>query len=172
MMHVFHFCRQRTASAVIPGAALLGVWLAGSSLGLWAARFCGDNYGSLILQAAGTGLSFPNACLAAILPLLLSAFAVFFFHRFGAYAACFLRGISIGFYLGILTAVGGLWLAVLLLFSGLIYSPVLLWYLWRRLESGLGGACADCLWCGLAGILLAAADTWLVAPFLATALSF
>ena len=101
-----------------------------------------------------------------------TAFAVFFFHRPGVFGACLLRGISLGFFLGVFSAVGGLWLAVLLLFSGLVYSPVLLWYLWRRLELGLGGACMDCLWCGLAGILLAAADTWLVAPFLATALSF
>ena len=171
MVHLY-FHRQRTVSARIPGAALLGVWLVGSSLGLWAARFYGDDYGPLVLQAGETALSFPSACVVTLLPLLLSAFAVFFFHHPGVYGACLLRGISLGFFLGILTDVGGLWLAVLLLFSGLAYSPVLLWYLWRRLELGLGGACADCLWCGLAGILLAAADTWLVAPFLATALSF
>ena len=156
--------RQRT-SARIPGAALLGVWLAGSSLGLWAARFYGDAYGPLVLQAGETALSFVSACVVTLLPLLLSAFAVFFFHRPGVFGACLLRGISLGFFLGV-------FFAVLLLFSGLAYSPVLLWYLWRRLESGLGGAGMDCLWCGLAGILLAAADTWLVAPFLATALSF
>jgi hypothetical protein len=46
--------RQRTSSARIPGAALLGVWLAGSSLGLWAARFYGDAYGPLVLQAGET----------------------------------------------------------------------------------------------------------------------
>ena len=166
------FYRQRTFSARIPGAALLGVWLAGSSLGLWAARFYGDAYGPLVLQAGETSLSFVSACVVTLLPLLLSAFAVFFFHRPGVYGACLLRSISLSFFLGILTAVGGLWLAVLLLFSGLLFSPVLLWYLWRRLELGLGGACVDCLWCGLAGLLLAAADTWLVAPFLATALSF
>ena len=171
MVHQY-FHRQRTSSARIPGAALLGVWLAGSSLGLWAARFYGDDYGQLVLRAGETSLSFLSACVVTLLPLLLSAFAVFFFRRPGVYGACLLRGISLGFFLGVLTAVGGLWLAVLLLFSGLAYSPVLLWYLWRRLESGLGGAGADCLWCGLAGILLAAADTWLVAPFLATALSF
>ena len=164
--------RQRTSSARIPGAALLGVWLAGSSLGLWAARFYGDAYGPLVLQAGETALSFVSACVVTLLPLLLSAFAVFFFHRPGVFGACLLRGISLGFFLGVFSAVGGLWLAVLLLFSGLIYSPVLLWYLWRRLEMGLGGACADCLWYSLAGFLLAAADTWLVAPFLATALSF
>jgi hypothetical protein len=166
------FHRQRTSSARIPGAALLGVWLAGSSLGLWAARFYGDAYGPLVLQAGETSLSFVSACVVTLLPLLLSAFAVFFFHRPGVFGACLLRGISLGFFLGVFSAVGGLWLAVLLLFSGLAYSPVLLWYLWRRLELGLGGAGMDCLWCGLAGILLAAADTWLVAPFLATALSF
>ena len=166
------FHRQRTSSARIPGAALLGVWLAGSSLGLWAARFYGDDYGPLVLRAGETSLSFISACVVTLLPLLLSAFAVFFFHRFGAYAACLLRGISLGIFLGVLWTVGGIWLAVLLLFSGLACSPMVLWYLWRRLELGLGDAAADCLRCCLYGVAVAAVDTWLVAPFLAAALSF
>lgn len=170
-MHPSFSHRQRTIPAMIPGAALLGVWLAGSSLGLLAARSCGDDYGSLALRAGETALSFPDACVVTLLPLLLSAFAVFFFHRFGAYAFCLLRGIAIGFCLGVLTAAGGVWLAVLLLFSGLAYSPVVLWYLWRRLEMGLRSAAADGLLCGLAGIVLAAADTLLAAPLLAAALS-
>ena len=103
--------RQRT-SARVPGAALLGVWLAGSSLGLWAARFYGDAYGPLVLQAGETELSFVSACVVTLLPLLLSAFAVFFFHRPGVYGACLLRSISLGFFLGVFSAVGGLWLAV------------------------------------------------------------
>ena len=115
MVHLY-FHRQRTVSVRIPGAALLGVWLAGSSLGLWAARFYGDDYGSLVLQAGETALSFPSACVVTLLPLLLSAFAVFFFHRPGVYGACLLRGISLGFFLGILTVVGGGIAAIIWLF--------------------------------------------------------
>ena len=77
-----------------------------------------------------------------------------------------------GFFLGVLMAAGGAWLAVLLLFSGLFFCPVLLWYLWRRLIGDLRNARRDFGTCLLAGLCLAAVDTWVVAPFLAAALTF
>lgn len=164
--------RFRTLTGVIPGVTLLGVWLAGLSLGLLADRFYGDCYESLVFSAGREPVRFVDACLVTILPLLLSAFAVFFFHRFGACLACFLRGLTLGFFLGVLTAAGGAWLAVLLLFSGLCFCPVLLWYLWRRLSLGLRDARRDFMLCFLAGLCLAAVDTWVAAPFLAAALTF
>ena len=85
---------------MIPGVTLLGVWLAGLSLGLLADRFYGESYESLLLFAGRRMPSILDACLVTILPLLLSAFAVFFFHRFGVCLACFLRGLTIGFFLG------------------------------------------------------------------------
>lgn len=164
--------RFRSTTDLIPGATLLGVWLAGLSLGLLADRFYGDCYELLIFPAGRSAPLFSDACLATILPLLLSAFAVFFFHRFGACLACFLRGLTMGFFLGVLMAAGGAWLAVLLLFSGLCFCPVLLWYLWRRLIGDLRNARRDFGICLLAGLCLAAVDTWVVAPFLAAALTF
>lgn len=153
------------------GLTLSLVWFAGVSLGLLAARSCGESIDALCLSAGALEVPFGNACLVTVLPLLLSAFAVFFFRRFGAYLACALRGLSIGFMMGVLTAAGGMWLCVLLLFSALGFSPVLLWYLWRRLDRGMPGFYPDGLRCLLAGVVLAAVDTWVVAPFLVTALS-
>ena len=164
--------RFRTSTELIPGIALMGAWLAGLSLGLLDDRFYGDCYASLAFQAGMTELIFSDACMATILPLLLSAFAVFFFHRFGACLACFLRGLTLGFLLAVLVGAGGAWLAVLLLFSGLGCCPVLLWYLWRRCLLGLCDARRDFLRSFLAGLCLAAVDTWVVAPFLAAALTF
>ena len=164
--------RFRTSTELIPGIALMGAWLAGLSLGLLADRFYGDCYERMVFSAGRSALVFADACLVTILPLLLSAFAVFFFHRFGACLACFLRGFTMGFFLGVLTAAGGAWLAVLLLFSGLSFCPVLLWYLWRRFSVGLRDARRDFCYCFLAGLCLAAVDTWVVAPFLAAALTF
>ena len=164
--------RFRSTTDLIPGATLLGVWLAGLSLGLLADRFYGDCYESLVFPAGRGVLCFSDACLVTILPLLLSAFAVTFFHRFGACLACFLRGLTMGFFLGVLTGAGGAWLAVLLLFSGLCFCPVLLWYLWRRLIGDLRNARRDFGICLLVGLCLAAVDTWVVAPFLAAALTF
>ena len=163
---------ERSVTGMIPGITLLGVWLAGLSLGLLADRFYGDCYELLVFSAGCAALTFLDACLVTILPLLLSAFAVFIFHRFGACLACFLRGLTMGFFLGVMTAAGGAWLAVLLLFSGLCFCPVLLWYLWRRFFEGLRNARRDFALCCLAGLCLAAVDTWVVAPFLATALTF
>ena len=164
--------RTRPYMRMIPGVTLMGVWLAGLSLGLLADRFYGECYESLVFLAGRKLPSFVDACLVTILPLLLSAFAVFFFHRFGVCLACFLRGLTMGFFLGVLTAAGGAWLAVLLLFSGLCFCPVLLWYLWRRFSEGLRNARQDFGMCLLAGLCLAAVDTWVVAPFLAAALTF
>lgn len=169
-MLVISLSPHRCRSAVL-GLILLGIWFAGVSLGLLAARFFGAPYGTLVLYAGSLELPFRNACLVAVLPLLLSAFAVFFFHRFGAYLACAVRGLSIGFLMGVLTSAGGMWLCVLLLFSALGSSPVLLWYLWRRLDEGSPGAYPDALWCLACCVALAAVDTWVVAPFLAAALS-
>lgn len=170
-MHQPTFDRSELSGSMIPGGVLCGVWLVGSSLGLWAARLYGDAPEELIFRAGAMDLRFRDACVAAMLPLLLSAFAVFFFHRFGAYLAGFLRGVSLGFSLGCLAELGGIWLAVLLLFTGLFSAPVLLWYLWRRLDHGLRDAPRDAFWCVLAGLIVAAMDTWVAAPFLAAALS-
>ena len=74
--------------------------------------------------------------------------------------------------MGALTAVGGLWLAVLLLFSAVAVSPVILWYLWRRLCLGQERCRRDLVYVFLAALGISAVDLWVVAPFLAHALSF
>ena len=158
--------------SIIPGLALGGVWFAGVFLGLWTARFYGDSVMALSLTAGGMTVSFLNACLVTMLPVFLSAFAVFFFHRAGAILAGAVRGLTIGFMLGCFVLTGGFWLAQLLLFSGLCSSPVLLWFLWRRLALGADCFRRDILGALTAAAAIAAVDTWAVAPFLAQALSF
>lgn len=169
-MLLFSLYLPRRRSTVL-GLTLAGVWFAGVSLSLLAARFCGESFGALSLSAGSSDLTFRNACLVTVLPLFFSAFAVFFFHRFGVYLTCALRGLSTGFLLGVLMAAGGMWLCVLLLFSVLCFSPALLWYLWRRLDRGMLDFYSDSLSCLLIALALAAVDTWVVAPFLAAALS-
>ena len=162
----------RADRSMIPGLTLMGLWFAGVSLGLWAACFYGESVGAMALAAGRTELTFLRGCVVTVLPLFLSAFAVFFFHRAGALWACVLRGTMIGFSAGALTAVGGLWLAALLLFSALAVSPVILWYLWRRLCLGPDGCRRDLVYSFLAAFGITAVDLWVVAPFLAHALSF
>ena len=158
--------------STIPGLALLGAWFAGVSLGLWAACFYGDSVGALALAAGRAELMLRNSCVVTLLPLFLSAFAVFLFHRAGAYWASLIRGGVLGFSLGSLKAVGGLWLGGLLLFSSLAVSPVILWFLWRRLCFGAERFRNDLVYAFLVSLGICAMDIWVVAPFLAHALSF
>ena len=171
-MHSFFPRSPLIHRTIYPALALGGVWFAGVSLGLWAARFHGDPVRALSLTAADTALRFSGACVVTMLPLFLSAFAVFFFHRLGAYLFCTCRGILIGFSLGCVVDAGGFWLGLLLLFSGLFSSPVLLWFLWRRLELDMRRFLPDCAWALAALMAIAAMDTWVAAPFLERALSF
>ena len=170
MHHRFVFLPFADRSTV-PGLTLMGVWFAGVSLGLLAARSYGEPVGALALSAGAAALRFGHGCVVTVLPLFLSAFAVFFFHHMGAYFACLIRGSSVGFLLGGVTAVGGLWLGLLLLFSALAVSPVILWFLWRRLFVGPDGCRMDLVYAFLAAFGIAAVDFWVVAPFLAHALS-
>lgn len=158
--------------STVPGLALIGVWFAGVSLGLWAACFYGESVGALALTAGRRDLTFWNGCVVTVLPLFLSAFAVFFFHRAGACWVSLIRGFALGFSLGSLTAVGGLWLGGLLLFSSLAVSPVILWFLWRRLCFGAERFRNDLVYAFLVSLGICAMDIWVVAPFLAHALSF
>ena len=158
--------------SMVPGLTLMGFWFAGVSLGLWAACFYGDSVGALALAAGRAELTFGRSCVVTVLPLGLSAFAVFFFHRMGAYLACLVRGMVLGFLLGGLTAVGGLWLGGLLLFSAVAISPVILWFLWCRLCLGRDGCRRDFIYAFLAAMGIAAVDCWVLAPFLERALSF
>ena len=162
----------RFGRGMILGLALGGAWCMGLSLGLWAACFYGGAFSELSMTAGCAVPSFLDACVVTMLPLFLSAFAVFFFHRAGAILVCAVRGITIGFMLGCFVLAGGFWLGLLLLFSGLCGSPVLLWYLWRRLFCGTVYLWKDVCRCLTAAVLIAAVDTWGIAPFLAQALSF
>ncbi len=171
-MHRFDFLKTRIRHSTVLDLALCGVWFAGVSLGLLAARSHGEVFGALARSAGSGPLRFSDACMASVVPLLLSAFAVIFFHRCGVYLACGIRGLLVGYTLGVLCAAGGLWLCALLFFSGLFGSPVLLWFLWRRLRLGTTAFREDGLRCLGLCLALAAVDTWVVAPFLAASLSY
>jgi len=168
----FDLLKTRIRRSTVLDLTLLGVWFAGVSLGLLAARSYGEVFGALARSAGLGPLHFSDACMASLLPLLFAAFAVIFFHRWGVYLACGIRGFLMGFTLGVLCGAGGLWLCALLFFSGLFGSPILLWFLRRRLHMGMTGLREDSVRCVLLCLVLAAVDTWVVAPFLAAALSY
>ncbi len=155
-------------SSTIPALLLLMDWLAGLSLGFLAARFHGGTLASLILQSAAVCGSPLGTLFATMFPLFLSACAVFLLDSRWIYSLCLLRGLGLGVMLGAVCAAcpGGLLLGLLLLFSALLYSPVLFWY-WLRRLCCCGGALRDTLIALALGLGICTVDQWAISPFLA-----
>lgn len=167
-MHNGHFVMPALRRGTIPGLLLLADWFAGLSLGFWAVRFMGDSLLRLITQAAATAGTLTGAINATMFPLFLSACAVFLFQSRGIYPVCLLRGLSLGLMMGAVSAVygaGGWLLGLLLLFSGLCYSPVLLWF-WRRRVCGVGELRRDTILCAGIAAAISAVDYLIISPFL------
>lgn len=154
----------------IPGMCLIGCWIAGSSLGLWAARIFGDAYASFLQPLAGALPELGGVFAAAVFPLLFSACAAILFRSAGCFGVCILRGLSQGFALGLIGSVygsAGPLVAFLLVFSGLCVNPVLIWYWLRRLRLGPAELRRDTLVCLGLCALVGALDGLVIAPFLA-----
>lgn len=144
------------------------VWIAGLALGFAADRFYGDVYCGFLECAPMCQPSLFGLAVVNVFPLLISAFAAFI-NRNLLYGFCLLRGVGLGLGLCACARVygqAGLMMSVLLLFSLVLFSPVLLWY-WsgvlRCERTGIGRDTAVCL---CIAAVLALADYWLIAPFL------
>ncbi len=159
----------RRARNTTPEHLLYACWIAGSSLGFYAARFFGDAFASFLMPLPGQTLNWGGVFAAAVLPLFLSAIAVFMFQAMGCYASCLIRGFGQGAVvclIGLGYGSGAPLMTVLLLFSAWLINPVLLLYWLRCLHgdfrSHLPDTAATALLCGLIG----AVDHGLIAPFL------
>ena len=177
LFHMYRFrlfTHQGFERSSVPGLKLLVFWFAGLFLGIFAVRFCGGTFVSSLSAAAGQRVS------AAILPLtlfplLVSAAAVLIFPYSVLYGICFFRSFSLGLTLqGVCVCFHGCaaLAASLLLFSGLAFSPVLLWFWWRRLAKGQASCLSDTLICTVVGMAISLADLWIVSPFLADIVNF
>lgn len=169
MRSLFPFL-SRYDKNTIRSSGLLACWFAGSSLGLWAVRFCGDAYASFLQPLTGVLPEIGGVNAAAVFPLLLSACAVILFGDLGCFVLCLLRSVSQGFLLGLIGMVygsAGALVAFLLGFSTLMTNAVLLYFWLRRLALGRAWFREDLAVCfGLcAGI--GVADYLVIAPFLA-----
>ena len=150
--------------------ALIALWIAGSSLGLWVVRFCGDAYASFLQPLTGFGPDLGGVFASAIFPLLLSACAAFLFGAAGCYGMCLLRGLSQGVLLGMIRGcygAAGPLVALLLTFSALVVNGLLLLFWLRRVRMGNTDFQKDVsLMIGL-GALVGVTDHLLIGPFLA-----
>ncbi len=151
-----------------PEQTLCGLYVLGTLIGMyweWGS-------GPLWLRVGTEPLELANACLMAVLPLLLGGWAVFAFGRTGAFAAAGVRGLLLGMALKPAVASGGITLGVLLLFTTLLSGCVMLWFLLRRLRFGRRYAWQDGVLCLGVELAIGLADAIWVAPFLRQALTF
>lgn len=150
------------------------IWAAGLSLGFLANRFYGDTLNACVALAPARAASVWGALSVNVLPLLISACAVFFIPA-AVFPLCFGKGLCIGLGLGAVAAVyssAGWMMSGLLMFSAVSFAPVLFWYWMRRLELGVRRIRQDTLWCLMAGLLVAGADVWFISPFLQEVMNF
>lgn len=170
MMQSFPDSLCRLDKNTIPELALVALWIAGSSLGLWAACRYGDAYASFLQPLAGATPELGGVFASAMVPLLLSACAAILFDAAGCFGMCLIRGLSQGFLLGLIRVCYGTaapLVALLMGFSCLFGNGVLLYFWLRRLRMGHDRFREDLL------VLLAmcagigAADYLLIGPFLA-----
>lgn len=154
--------------STILSLVLLTVWFAGLSLGFSAARSYGDTLVSCMSQAVLLPASMA-ASFVVLFPLLVSALAVMTLGPCSLYVICFLRAFLTGIMLGAVGVTfqsGACLAAILLMFSSLVFSPVLLWFWYRRLSLRLACLKPDMIACGVIGLLVALMDRLLVSPFL------
>lgn len=150
------------------------VWIAGLSLGFCAARSYGDSFAAFIKMTPDVVPSFWGALSVNVLPLLISACAVFFLRSI-VFPICFFRAVSFGLGLGLIAlsySGAGLMMSGLVMFSALLFAPVLLWYWCRRLELGRRLFRHDTVLCLLIGLFIAGMDVWMVSPFLREVMNF
>lgn len=155
-------------------AGLCLVWIAGLSLGFYAARLYGDALCASVLLAPGQTPTFWGALSVNVLPLLISACAVFFL-RTMLFPICFFRALYVGLGLGAMVSVyssAGWMMSGLLMFGALVFSPVLLWYWCSCLEHGRDSIRQDTFVCLGIGLVIALADLWMVSPFVREVINF
>lgn len=167
-MHRIVIYKHAMSRNTILGLALIVVWFAGLSLGFVATRLYGDTLVSCLSQAAGLQATIVTP-FVTLLPLLVSALAVIIIHPDFLYAICFVRAVTLAMMLQALATCfhSGVYLAaIFLLFSSLLFSPVLLWYWWRRLSLQTDKFIADTLLCSAVGLVIGLLDYWFISPFL------
>lgn len=150
------------------------VWVAGLTLGFAADRFYGDVYYGLLEQAPLCQPDLWGLALVNVFPLLISALAVLIFPAL-LYFLCLIRGISLGAGLAACAGIygqAGPMMALLLLFSLVLFSPVMLWYWTRALCADHAERLADTLLCCAAALVLLGVDLWITAPFLGEIMIF
>ena len=163
--------RNQILTGLIPGITLMGVWLVGLSLGLVADRFYGDCFESLVFSAGCKPVRFADACLVAILPLLLSAFAVFFNKSWLLLPLSLIKAVSFSFCsegLNMIFDSSGWLIRSMLLFSDIFLMPLLCWFMFRLIKGGTDNWHKELGICLITALFVGLLNYCVVSSFLVT----
>lgn len=165
-------CNEMTNTFLQAGLCL--VWAAGLSLGFWAETFHGDALIACVRLSTEKAPDWFGCLSVSVLPLLISACAVYFFFP-ALFPLCFFRGMLVGLGLWSVNAVfgsAGAWMAPICLFGLLVSSCVLMWFCCRRIRLGRAFLGRDTLAALVAGLAVSGVDMALTAPFLGEIMNF
>ena len=146
--------------------------IAGLSLGVCADRFHGEAFRACFLLTPYQIPDYLGMICVNILPLLISVYAVSYFLIL--LLLCLIRAFLTGFGISAVAALygnAGSIMGGFLLFSLLLYGPVLLWYWMRGQRGGQKFRCSTVLCAGIA-LVLSCLDRWLIAPLLWEIINF
>lgn len=149
-------------------------WCIGLILGLFAAGSASDVLVPMIRSALSCSVSFTGLLISAVLPFLLSAVAVSLSEPWLLLPISALKAFGFGYCAcGVCLAFGSAgWLVrVLFLFTDVCVTPVLFFY-WLRHTDGTSFQIGELAACVAAAAAVAAADYYLISPFLAMVIEF
>lgn len=150
-------------------------WLAGLVCGILVCLSAGSSLSSWMRSTVFGSVSIVSLLFAAILPFLLSAFAVYISKPALLLVICFCKAFLFSFVsLGVYQAFGsaGWLIRLLLLFSDCMLIPLLFWYWHRHLMS----KCSFCVWESVfvlaLSVLIGSIDFSIISPFLVSLIDF
>lgn len=173
-MHRRWFMKVRRSfrNLLHPGICL--VWIAGLALGFAADRFYGDVYCEVLELAPMCQPTFSGLSTVNVFPVLISALAVLINTNL-IYILCLFRGMLLGLAVcacGKIYGEAGLMMVCLMLFSLLVFSPVMLWYWTGAMGAQRNKLLSSSTVCAAIALIVAWIDDWLVAPFLWQVMNF
>jgi len=143
-------------------------WVAGLSLGIGADRFYGEALQACLLLTPHLRPLLLGSMCVNIFPFLIFACAVVFIPG-AAYGLCLVRGFLTGSAIaGVVSCFSGagLFMCLMLLFSLLLFAPVILWFSLQSIFTEQTGFAKDVFFCLLLGAGICFADHFLIAPLL------
>lgn len=169
MLHTFFSLLSFNRKCNIRAWVLAVLWILGLGFGGSIASHSEDYIIPLMRTAVNIRVSIVNLLVLQLLPLLISAIAVYFSMPLLIYPLCAFKAVSFGFILGCLGISFGSagWLIRLLyLFTDTIMTPLLLWYWFKHISGAKLSVYRDNKLLFSAFSFAAVLEYFMISPFL------